>query len=91
MLQGVINLKQNHSMAIVTSLKASKTKKIGKQSEVNCGYRIINNENGEYELQIETYRSSDTSMEGDPTQIIKFSGKAVKQLAKILFNDILLK
>ena len=42
-------------------------------------------------MQIETYRAADITMEGAPTQIIKFSNKAVKELAKILLVDILLK
>jgi len=78
-------------MALVTNLKKSKTQKEGKQSEVNCAYKILKNIDGEIELQIETYRIADINMEGAPTQIIKFSPKAVKELAKIILVDVLLK
>ena len=78
-------------MAIVNSLKKSTKIKQGNQTEVACAYKILTMDNGHLQLQIETNRNGDTNMEGDPTQIIKFSPKAMKQLAKVLLVDILLK
>lgn len=78
-------------MAIVNSINKSTKSRQGTQTEVACAYKILTTDNGQLQLQIETYRNGDVNMEGDPTQIIKFSPKAMKQLAKIMLVDILLK
>lgn len=78
-------------MAIVKTLKKNNRESTSAQKEVVCTYSIGVDKDGRKYLQIETYRATDKKGEGASTQNIRLTENAIKQLTKILVNDILLK
>ena len=82
---------KQYIMAIINQLKKNDKESNKRQKEVVCKYSIGSESNGNKYLQIETFRAEDKNGDGASTQNIRLTEKAIKQLTKILINDILLK
>jgi len=76
-------------MAIVRNLKRLTLERDSTHSEVkNCTYSIIDDDDGRKSLQIDTYGSAYRKMPDKKSQSIRFSPEAIKQLRKILSEEI---
>ena len=76
-------------MAIVRKLERVTLARDTKHSEVkDCTYSIILADDGSKSLQIDTYGSAERQIPGKKSQSIRFSPDALKQLEKILSEEI---
>ena len=71
-------------MAIVRKMDKSALERDSAHSEVNVTYSIVNGENGEIYLQVDTYGSADRQEVGKKSQSIRFAPEAIEQLKEIL-------
>ena len=67
-------------MAIVRKLDPIHLVRDSKHSEVDCTYAIVEDDQGDKYLQIDTYRSATIKIPGKKTQSIRFSPEAIEQL-----------
>jgi hypothetical protein len=76
-------------MAIVRRLERVTLDRDAKHSEVkDCTYSIFQGEDGSKSLQIDTYGSAERQIPGKKSQSIRFSPEAIKQLRKILSEEV---
>ena len=71
-------------MAIVRKLESINLDRDSKHTEVNCTYAIVEDDNGNKYLQIDTYGSKSRKIPGKKSQSIRFSPEAIDQLKQIL-------
>ena len=75
-------------MAIVRKLNRITLERDTKHSEVDdCTYSIVEDEDGNKSLQIDTYGSANRKMPGKKSQSIRFSPQALEQLRRILSQE----
>jgi len=75
-------------MAIVTKLRRESLIQDSHHTETDCTYCIIIDEHGARMLQIDTYGSKSRQIPGKKSQTIRFSPDAIKQLKKILSDEL---
>jgi hypothetical protein len=71
-------------MALITRLEKITMDRNAHHEEVECTYSIINGDNGERFLQIDTYGSKERQIPGKKSQSLRFSADAVEQLKQII-------
>jgi hypothetical protein len=74
-------------MAIVRKLESINLDRDSKHTEVNCTYAIVEDDNGNKYLQIDTYGSKSRKIPGKKSQSIRFSPEAIDQLKEIIKKD----
>ena len=74
-------------MAIVRKLDPIQLDRDSKHTEVNCTYAILEDDQGDKYLQIDTYGSATRKIPGKKSQSIRFSPEAIEQLKEILKNN----
>ncbi len=75
-------------MAIVRKFEGIKLDRDSRHTEVNCTYAIVQGEDGEKYLQIDTYGSASRKFPGKKSQSIRFSPEAIKQLKSIINSEL---
>jgi hypothetical protein len=71
-------------MAIIKKMEKINLERDSKHTEVNCTYAIVQGDDGEKYLQIDTYGSKTRKIPGKKSQSIRLSPEAIKQLKGIL-------
>ena len=71
-------------MAIIRKLDPINLDRDSKHTEVNCTYAILEDDQGDKYLQIDTYGSATRKIPGKKSQSIRFSPEAINQLKEIL-------
>ena len=71
-------------MALVNKLIPQALERDSKHTEVECTYSIVADNNGQKQLQIDTYGSSDRKIPGKKSQSIRLTPQAIEQLKQIL-------
>lgn len=72
------------NMAIIRKLDPINLDRDSKHTEVNCTYAILEDDQGDKYLQIDTYGSATRKIPGKKSQSIRFSPEAINQLKEIL-------
>jgi hypothetical protein len=75
-------------MAIVRKLEKIELERESRHTEVDATYTMVQNDNGDTYLQIDTYGSKERKIAGKKSQSIRFSPEAINQLKSILNNII---
>ena len=71
-------------MAIVRKFEEIKLDRDSRHTAVNCTYAIVQGEDGEKYLQLDTYGSATRKIPGKKSQSIRLSPEAIKQLKGII-------
>jgi len=74
-------------MAIIRKLEPINLDRDSKHSEVNCTYAIVEDDQGDKYLQIDTYGSATRKIPGKKSQSLRFSPEAIEKLKDILQNN----
>ncbi|HYA34100.1 MAG TPA: hypothetical protein VEF03_00705 [Candidatus Binataceae bacterium] len=75
-------------MAIVTKLQRKTLTHYSRHKQTDCTYSIVSDEQWGQMLQIDTYGSKSRKIQGKESQTIRFSPEAIKQLRKILSEEL---
>lgn len=73
-------------MAIVRKLEKLDLERYSRHTEVDATYTVVQYDNGDNYLQVDTYGSKERKMAGKKSQSIRFSPEAIIQLKQILSN-----
>ena len=78
-------------MAIIKKMEKINLERDSKHTEVNCTYAIVQGDDGEKYLQIDTYGSKTRKIPDKKSQSISFSSEAIDQLRNIIDTELWIK
>lgn len=74
-------------MAIVREIKRIELERDSKHTEVDCTYAIVEGQDGQKFLQLDTYGSATREIPGKKSQSIRFTAEAIRQLKTIIDSE----